>query len=259
MGTHAPGPWHWQKGERFARLYAKEGRHAIRVLVADQQSGSRIVPINPADARLIAAAPELLKACKKTLPHVEFLLGGKGQAVDALRAAIACAESGPRMMQVCVQCGNEVELPADLAPLVNALGQPMCRGCFALWRQTHPAPEPRAVPVRSSKYQFTPDIGEISGFGGGYEQTCRNMLAAGLEWLDANPSADPRFQGFKGIYGIITEENEDAKALSRAVVDAADNDCTGAMHQAVISHCLAVRKIGWDAYCVKMREREQPL
>ncbi len=161
-------------------------------------------------------------------------------------------------MQACAQCGNEVEIPSEVSGLVNALGRPLCQGCFALWWQTHPAPEPRRVPVRSSRYQFTPDMGEISGFGGGYEQTCRNMLAAGLEWLDTHPDADPNFQGFKGIYGIILEDNANAKALSQAVVDAADGDCTGAMHQAVISHCLAIRKIGWDAYCVKMREREEP-
>ncbi len=160
-------------------------------------------------------------------------------------------------MQPCAQCGNEVEIPSEVSRLVNGLGQPLCQGCFALWRQTHPASEPPSVAVRASKYQFTPDMGEISGFGGGYEQTCRNMLAAGLEWLDAHPTADPRYQGFKGIYGIIMENNADAKVLSQTVVDAADGDCTGAMHQAVISHCLAIRKIGWDAYCAKMRERKE--
>ena len=36
-------------------------------------------------------------------------------------------------------------------------------------------------------YSFTPDMREISGFGGGYEQTCRNMLIAAVEWLDAHP------------------------------------------------------------------------
>ena len=36
----------------------------------------------------------------------------------------------------------------------------------------------------TGKYAFTPEMREISGFGGDYEQTCRNMLAAGLRWLD---------------------------------------------------------------------------
>ena len=31
------------------------------------------------------------------------------------------------------------------------------------------------------KYQYTDDMGEISGFGEGYEATCRAMVVAGLE------------------------------------------------------------------------------
>jgi len=105
-----------------------------------------------------------------------------------------------------------------------------------------------------SAYETTDDMGEISGFGGGYEATCRAMLTAGMQWLEANPQADPHFRGYKNIYGIITEENDDAKALSKAVVDAADGDCTGAMHQAVISRCLAAKRLGWDEYCKQCRE-----
>ncbi len=106
------------------------------------------------------------------------------------------------------------------------------------------------------KYNFTPEMGEISGFGGGYEDTCRSMLNAGLEWFDEHPEADPQFHGFKNVFGIVIEDNEDAKALSKAVTDVT-NDCTGAMHQAVISHIFAIRKIGWDAYVTKMSEKEK--
>ena len=98
-------------------------------------------------------------------------------------------------------------------------------------------------------------MSELSGFGGGYEATCRAMVVAGLEHLDANPKADPQFRGYKNIYGIITEENADGKALSDAVVKAANGDCTGAMQQAAISHILWIRKNGWDRYCAESRER----
>lgn len=102
------------------------------------------------------------------------------------------------------------------------------------------------------RYQFTPDMREISGFGGGYESTCRAMLAAGLSWLDDHPDASPEFKGFPGIYGVISEENDDAKAMTQAVIDAAEGDCTGAMHQATISAVLWIKANGWDAYVAKM-------
>ena len=62
--------------------------------------------------------------------------------------------------------------------------------------------------------EYTKDMGEISGFGGGYEEACRKMVLAGLDWFDANPDADPQFHGYEGIYGIITEDNDDAKVRS---------------------------------------------
>lgn len=105
-------------------------------------------------------------------------------------------------------------------------------------------------------YEFTEEMGEISGFGGGYEQTCRNMLKAGLEWLNTNPDANPEFHGYENVYGIICEDNEDAKALSQAVIAIAD-DCTGAMHQAVISSVLWIRKNGWEKYAEVMSKREE--
>lgn len=102
-------------------------------------------------------------------------------------------------------------------------------------------------------YEFTPEMGEISGFGGGYEDCCRAMLKAGMDWIDAHPEADPQFHGYKGVYGIISEDNDDAKALSKAIVSG-DNGtgCTGAMHQAVTTACLRIKKYGWDFYVEKM-------
>lgn len=79
------------------------------------------------------------------------------------------------------------------------------------------------------------------------------MVLAGLDWFDAHPDADPKFHGFKDVYGVISEDNDDAKALSNAVVAAADGDCTGAMHQAAISHIFYARKNGWAKYCEQMR------
>jgi len=107
----------------------------------------------------------------------------------------------------------------------------------------------------SSKYIYTDDMDEISGFGGGYEKACRDMVVAGLKWLDAHPTAEPKFHGYKDVYGICMEDNQDAKDLSSAMVKAAD-DCTGAMHQATVSRVLWIRRNGWDKYVAECRKQE---
>lgn len=107
-----------------------------------------------------------------------------------------------------------------------------------------------------SKYKYTPEMGEISGMGGGYEDVCRAMVIAGLEWADAKGNADPKYKEYENIYGITTGENEDAKELQRVMLKAADNDCTGAMMQSCMSHVMFVLKNGWDKYVVEMSKKE---
>lgn len=111
-------------------------------------------------------------------------------------------------------------------------------------------------------YVFTPDMDEISGFGGTYEAGCRVMVQAGMEWFDQHPGAEPQFRGYRGVYGVLAEDNADAKALSAAMVAAADaaypnGGVTGAMHQATVSAVLWAHRHGWDTYCDAMRKRKQ--
>jgi hypothetical protein len=103
------------------------------------------------------------------------------------------------------------------------------------------------------KYEYTDDMGEISGFGGGYEQACRDMLLAGMKWLDDHPEADPQFRGCEGVYGILTEDSKDAEELSKAVTAVCDG-CSGAMHQAVCSHLVWIKSNSWDEYVRIKRE-----
>ena len=103
---------------------------------------------------------------------------------------------------------------------------------------------------------YTEEMGEISGFGGGYEKTCRKMVLAGVEWLEKNPTANPQFHGFNGIYGVIIGDNQDAKNLTAAVLKGGGDDITGAMHQAAISHIFAVKRHGWPEYCRQMKARK---
>jgi len=107
-----------------------------------------------------------------------------------------------------------------------------------------------------ANYQYTEDMGEISGFGGGYEQACRDMVLAGLKWLEENPDADPKFQGYKNVFGLILDDNDDAKALTKVMLAACKEGATGAMHHASVSHVMFISKNGWEEYCKKMRERE---
>ena len=104
-------------------------------------------------------------------------------------------------------------------------------------------------------YAWTPDMGEISGFGGEYEEACRQMLRQGLQWCDAHPDAKPRYKGFENVYGLCIDDNEDAKQLDKALTADIPGGPTGAMHQAVVSHIFFIRANGWEAYCAKMRER----
>ncbi len=101
------------------------------------------------------------------------------------------------------------------------------------------------------KKEFTENMKEISGMGGGYEKACRKMVEAGLEWLDQNPNADLSWKEFKGIYGITTEESEDVKKLEKVMLEAAGG-CSGAMMQACLNHVLFVKNNGWEKYKEEM-------
>src|SRR3989344_6171304 len=102
-------------------------------------------------------------------------------------------------------------------------------------------------------YEFTDEMREISGFGGGYEANCRAMLRGGLEWWDAHPEAGPKFTGLKGVLGLVSEDNDDARALSDAMLAAtSEGDTSTAAHQFVLSHIFFVRENGWDAYIADM-------
>lgn len=128
-----------------------------------------------------------------------------------------------------------------------------------------------------SYVEWTPDMGEISGFGGGYEACCRAMVKAGVEFWEAQNAAaarderdpfNPEFTGFKNVYGLIISDNADAKALDAAIMAApvtidgkvgsiSDYGATGAMHQAAIGHIMAFMRLGADEYVTQLRGRER--
>jgi len=80
---------------------------------------------------------------------------------------------------------------------------------------------------------------EISGFGGGYEQTCQTMLTRGLKWASEHDFHGLEYRGYEGVYGYLMAKTDAAKDLDRAML--ADRlDATGAMHQTVVNHLLFI-------------------
>ena len=106
------------------------------------------------------------------------------------------------------------------------------------------------------KYEFTAGMGEISGFGGGYEEVCRRLVINGTTWLDENPEANLEFKGYQGVYGIIEADSKDATSLHTAMTEGED-DVTGAMMHACTHHVLAIKEHGWDDYVSKMSKTDR--
>lgn len=102
-----------------------------------------------------------------------------------------------------------------------------------------------------NKYKYTEKCREISGFGGSYEERCRALVIAGLEWYDANPNAKPVFKTYEKVFGLILEENDDAKAMCKAMEKVSD-DLTGAMMHAAHEHIRYARQNGWSKYIEEM-------
>lgn len=107
------------------------------------------------------------------------------------------------------------------------------------------------------RYRHTEEMGEISGFGGGYEEACQDMLEAGVKWLLANKPESLVMKESPNIFGIILTEGDEAEALSKAVIDASGGEATGAMHHAVMSRLHYINANGWDAYVKVLLERDK--
>jgi hypothetical protein len=99
-----------------------------------------------------------------------------------------------------------------------------------------------------TKYVFTPEMDEISGYGGAYEQTCRNMFAKGLEWLEGHPDADPIFTADEEKKGKIRAENVAAEEFLEWIDRASGKRASATMFEAVIKHCFTAKEVGWENY-----------
>lgn len=92
-----------------------------------------------------------------------------------------------------------------------------------------------------------------------YENVMHEMLRAGLQWCEDNPKADPKFHTYTGIMGICAEDNDDARELTAAILDAVIDDYmpSSAQHQMVIEQLFYIWEHGWDMYVDKRIEAKK--
>lgn len=96
-----------------------------------------------------------------------------------------------------------------------------------------------------SKYAFTPECREVSGFGGDYEQACRTMIQAGMDWIDAHPGASLVYVGY------YSDNSPDMQALEKQVQESVDCP-SGAMMACTLNHIMFAHKNGWDKYLAEL-------
>lgn len=97
--THTPGPWDYDDINKEVFASCEEHESGWVALIAGNDSEDRPLPESMmlANARLIAAAPDLLEACTSALGTIQYLLsnsdnGPAENCLEVLAAAIAKAE-----------------------------------------------------------------------------------------------------------------------------------------------------------------------
>ena len=94
QGKHTPGPWVWATSNSWSRLMRVGGKDGgILCPVVHQYDAHPDLSIpNEADARLIAAAPEMLEALKEAVEVFQIEVPFGSRTIAQMRAAIAKAE-----------------------------------------------------------------------------------------------------------------------------------------------------------------------
>lgn len=94
MSKHTPGPWYVvDRNWELSTVFSSSGDEIARCLIApeaDDDIGEKFERIKEANARLIAASPDLLQALIDTLDALECWTGSDVRIGQA-RAAIAKA------------------------------------------------------------------------------------------------------------------------------------------------------------------------
>lgn len=88
---HTPGPWHVTIGCRIQSSERNVAGRNMSIAIAAGEGSSYPATVNEANARLIAASPELLATCERLLIWRQKKT--PQEAIDAARAAIAKAKN----------------------------------------------------------------------------------------------------------------------------------------------------------------------
>lgn len=114
--------------------------------------------------------------------------------------------------------------------------------------------------MTDEQMEYTDEMRELSGFGGGYEAACRKMALAGARYLIEHVS-DELLTRWKLDDLHAESKNEPSRRKQRStyvafekVVGDAEDGCTGAQHAAACYHAWSIRVLGWAAYKAKMTE-----
>jgi hypothetical protein len=98
------------------------------------------------------------------------------------------------------------------------------------------------------KYQYTDKCRKMFCYGQVYEDACRRMVIAGMEWLDEHPDADIKIDTYNRIFDMTVPMADDIKKLEDVMSASAECGNAGNVIQDTVNHVLYARKIGWDAY-----------
>lgn len=109
--------------------------------------------------------------------------------------------------------------------------------------------------MKTKNFTYPRNSREISGFGGGYEKACKDMVIEGMKWLEKHPKADISYKEYENIYGLTTGESEDCKRMQNIMVEV-NPGCSGAQMQACLSHIMFAHQHGWEKYIMDMERKE---
>ncbi|MCP4988670.1 MAG: hypothetical protein GY928_22255 [Colwellia sp.] len=101
-------------------------------------------------------------------------------------------------------------------------------------------------------FKYTKECREISGFGGFYEEACRNATIKGYEFMIKIMKGE-KIESIK-FNDFIDLNDGNKKTMESVILEACNNDATGAMMNVIASHIVNAYCNGWDEYIKTMEE-----